>query len=59
MHANEAHPLSVKSGITTTIPLGRWAQPEEIARAAVFLVSDESSYVAGIALFVDGRAVHV
>jgi hypothetical protein len=29
---------------------------EEIAKAAVFLASDESSYVAGIELFVDGRA---
>ena len=50
---------SVKSNITTTIPLGRWAQPEEIARAAVFLASDESSYVAGIELFVDGGAVQI
>jgi NAD(P)-dependent dehydrogenase (short-subunit alcohol dehydrogenase family) len=50
---------AVKSSIATTIPLSRWAQPEEIARAAVFLASDESSYVAGIELFVDGGAVQV
>lgn len=36
------------------IPLGRAGTPEEIAKAAVFLASDDSSYVNGIELFVDG-----
>ena len=49
----------IKAGITKTIPLGRWAYSAEIAKAAVFLASDESSYVAGIELFVDGGAVQV
>ena len=49
----------MKAGITKTIPLGRWADSEEIAKAAVFLASEESSYVAGIELFVDGGAVQV
>ncbi len=35
-------------------PLGRAARPEEIANAALFLVSDEASYVSGVALPVDG-----
>jgi len=34
--------------------LGRFGQPNDIANAAVYLVSDESSYVTGIDLIVDG-----
>lgn len=37
-------------------PMGRNARPEEIASAALFLVSDEASYVSGVALPVDGAA---
>jgi len=36
------------------IPLGRAGQPEEIARAAVFLVSDDASYITGHTLVADG-----
>jgi NAD(P)-dependent dehydrogenase (short-subunit alcohol dehydrogenase family) len=36
--------------------LGRPAQPEEIANAALFLLSDEASYITGVALPVDGGA---
>jgi NAD(P)-dependent dehydrogenase (short-subunit alcohol dehydrogenase family) len=37
-----------------TIPMGRMGSPEEIAKAALFLASDDSSFVTGIELFVDG-----
>ncbi|HEX4240360.1 MAG TPA: SDR family oxidoreductase [Steroidobacteraceae bacterium] len=40
--------------ITSLTPLNRLARPEEIAAAALFLASDESSFVAGIDLAVDG-----
>ena len=36
------------------IPLGRWAEPIEIARAIAWLASDQAGYVVGTTLFVDG-----
>lgn len=39
------------------IPLGRFGQPEEIAPAVVFLVSDESSYITGQTICIDGGMV--
>jgi NAD(P)-dependent dehydrogenase (short-subunit alcohol dehydrogenase family) len=38
----------------THVPMGRFAQPEEIAAAAAFLVSDDASFVTATALLVDG-----
>jgi glucose 1-dehydrogenase len=36
------------------IPLGRLGQPPDVAHAAVFLASDDASYITGTTLFVDG-----
>jgi NAD(P)-dependent dehydrogenase (short-subunit alcohol dehydrogenase family) len=45
--------------ISTTVPLGRFGTPDEIARAVVFLASDDSSYITGTELFVDGGFAQV
>lgn len=45
--------------MATGIPLGRVGEPDEIAAAALFLASDESSFVAGIELFADGGQAQV
>jgi NAD(P)-dependent dehydrogenase (short-subunit alcohol dehydrogenase family) len=42
-----------------TIPLGRVGTPDEIAKAVVFLASDDSSYINGIELFVDGGMAQI
>ena len=45
--------------LSTVIPLGTLAVPREVARAVVFLASDDSSYVTGTELFVDGGFAQV
>lgn len=48
-----------KKMISNSVPLGRFGTPEEIAKAVVFLASDDSSYVTGTELFVDGGMAQV
>jgi NAD(P)-dependent dehydrogenase (short-subunit alcohol dehydrogenase family) len=45
--------------LVTQVPMGRRGKPEEIAAAVVFLASDESSYITGVDLAVDGGMAQV
>src|SRR4029077_8828867 len=45
--------------ISSSVPLGRFGTPDEIAKAVVFLASDDSSYITGTELFVDGGIAQV
>ena len=48
-----------KKMISNAVPLGRFGTPAEIAKAVVFLASDDSSYITGTELFVDGGFAQV
>jgi NAD(P)-dependent dehydrogenase (short-subunit alcohol dehydrogenase family) len=48
-----------KKMISNSVPLGRFGTPDEIAKAVVFLASEDSSYIAGTELFVDGGFAQV
>jgi NAD(P)-dependent dehydrogenase (short-subunit alcohol dehydrogenase family) len=49
-----AVPEQGRAALIAPIPLGRMARPAEVAAAALFLLSDEASYIAGVELCVDG-----
>ena len=48
-----------KKMIADSVPLGRFGTPNEVAKAVVFLASDDSSYITGTELFVDGGFAQV
>src|SRR6266436_2317579 len=52
-------PADAIARIVSTIPMGRMGEPDEIAKAALFLASDDSSFVTGIELFVDGGRAQI
>jgi NAD(P)-dependent dehydrogenase (short-subunit alcohol dehydrogenase family) len=49
----------LKKSIITSVPMGRMGSPDEIAKVVSFLASDESSFVTGIELFVDGGMAQI
>jgi NAD(P)-dependent dehydrogenase (short-subunit alcohol dehydrogenase family) len=48
-----------KTSIVSTVPMGRMGSPDEVAKAVSFLASEDSSYVTGIELFVDGGMAQI
>ena len=48
-----------KKNMIATVPMGRMGDPDEIAKAVLFLASDDSSYVTGAELFVDGGMAQI
>ena len=48
-----------KASLVASVPMGRMGSPDEIAKAATFLASDDSSFITGIELFVDGGMTQV
>jgi len=52
-------PKEVKDQFISLIPMGRIGEPHEIATAALFLASDDSSFITGIELFVDGGTAQI
>jgi len=49
----------LKTSLVSGVPMGRMGSPDEIAKAVSFLASDDSSYITGIELFVDGGMAQI
>src|SRR6266403_2106911 len=55
----DQQPQDAIARIVSTIPMGRMWEPDQIAKAVLFLASDDSSFVTGIELFVDGGRAQI
>lgn len=49
----------IKTSIVSSVPLGRMGNPDEVAKVISFLASDDSSFITGIELFVDGGMAQI
>ena len=49
----------IKANLVAAVPIGRMGSPDEIAKAVSFLASNDSSYITGIELFVDGGMAQI
>ena len=56
---NEEQTEQFKKNIVNTVPMGRMGTPDEVAKVISFLASDDSSYITGIELFVDGGLAQI
>ena len=56
---NEEQSELFKKNIVNAVPMKRMGSPDEVAKVVSFLASDESSYVTGIELFVDGGLAQI
>ena len=59
MAQNEQQIEQIKASIISSVPLGRMGSPDEVAKAVSFLASDDSSFITGIELFVDGGMAQI
>ena len=59
MGLSEEQVEQFKKSVLNSVPLGRVGIPDEIAKAVAFLASDDSSYITGIELFVDGGLAQI
>jgi NAD(P)-dependent dehydrogenase (short-subunit alcohol dehydrogenase family) len=56
---SEKQTEQVKMSIVSSVPLGRMGTPDEVAKVVSFLASDDSSFITGIQLFVDGGMAQI